>query len=70
MIRKDAQGRNTILNLDYFNGFFLLNYKKDYLDMNIHEKIITRTAYCGNTAPSLMIKKLIKSNKELNLTFC
>ena len=58
-MRKDATGRNTILNLEYFSGFFILSYKK-YSDMNIHEKIITRTAYCGNANPSICIRDLIK----------
>lgn len=70
MKRKDKQGRNTSLKLKYYLGFFTLQYNKTYLSMTIHEKIVIRASYCGNTAPSLMIKKLIKRNKDLNLTFC
>jgi len=64
MIRKDQTGKNNALKLQYSSGFFLLSYNKDYLDMNIHEKITMRASYCGNTAPSLMIKRLIKFNSD------
>ena len=64
MIRKDTIGRNTVLKLCYYWNFFTLCYNKDYLSMNIHEKIAIRTSYCGNTAPSLMIKQLIKFNTD------
>jgi hypothetical protein len=66
MERKDHTGRNTAEKLEYYNGFFLLNYHKNYLDMNIHERIIIRTSYTGNTAPSLMIKQLIQFNNDPN----
>jgi hypothetical protein len=64
MIRKDAEGRNTTLKLQYFWNAFTYLYKKDYKDMSIHEKLSVRSFYCGNTAPSLMIKQLIKFNTD------
>ena len=63
MTRKDQTGKNTCLKLQYFNGFFAIYYNKKYKQMNIHEKIITRTSYCGNTSPSLCIKELIAHNE-------
>lgn len=64
MKRKDQTGRNTASKLEYYWGFFTLNYNKDYQNMNIHEKITIRSSYCGNTAPSLMIKQLIRFNTD------
>lgn len=60
--RKDNKGRNTALRLEYFSGFFALELHKKYLDMNIHERIIVRSSFCGNTFPSLCIKDLISFN--------
>ena len=67
--RKDHKGRNTVLRLQYFWNAFIYSYNKDYLNMNIHEKIAVRTFYCGNTAPSLMIKHLIEFNNNPELTY-
>ena len=64
--RPDKAGRNTILSLDYYSGFCLLSGSKKYLDMNIHERITMRTAYCGRVFPSICIMDLIKFNNETN----
>jgi hypothetical protein len=64
MKRKDQTGKNTCLKLEYFWNAFTYYYNKDYKDMNIHEKLAVRTFYCGNTAPSLMIKQLIRFNTD------
>ena len=63
--RKDYKGRNTALRLEYFDGFFLLEMNKKYLEMNIHERITIRSAYTGNVFPSLCIKDLISFNNAI-----
>jgi len=63
--RKDHVGRNNVLNLRYFDGFFLLTHGKNYLNMNIHEKIVVRTSYCGKIFPSICIMDLLKFEKEI-----
>jgi hypothetical protein len=60
--RKDAKGRNTVERLEYFSGAYSI-MEKLYSNMNIHEKIITRTWYCGINHPSYMIKEFIEFQK-------
>jgi len=60
--RKDKQGRNTVLKLRYFSGFASID--KPYLSMNIHERIVTRTSFCGVVAPSLCVADKINFDKE------
>lgn len=60
--RKDAQGRNTVLSLQYFRDFFRLQMKKRYEQMNIHERITIRASYCGVVYPSICVMEDIRDN--------
>ena len=62
--RKDTQGHNTILSLEYFRGFNEMLQKKHYLNMNIHERIAVRASYCGVVPPSVCIGDLIEFNRQ------
>lgn len=64
LLRKDHTGRNTVNKLGYYGNFFVIELKKDYKEMNINERIMVRTSYCGNTYPSLCIRELIGFNNE------
>ena len=57
--RKDNQGRNTILRLEYYRDFFAYLLKSGYESLNINQRIAVRTAYCGVEYPSVCIKSLI-----------
>ena len=61
-MRKDKTGRNSLLKLRYFDGFTILYHTKKYPEMNIHEKIIMRTAHCGIMWPSSCIMEMIELN--------
>ena len=62
IIRNDQKGRNTVTTLQYYSGFFSLG---NYNNLNIHQKIIVRSAYCGVEHPSVMIKDLLKFESTL-----
>ena len=55
--RKDQQGRNNVNTLRYYAGFMRL-LERGYKNLNIHEKITVRSAYCGAEFPSVMISTL------------
>lgn len=55
--RKDTQGRNTVLSLQYYTGFASLG---KYDTLNIHQKIMLRTSFCGCECPNIMIAEQIK----------
>lgn len=59
MERKDKIGKNTVEILKYYTDFYTFSLK-GYLNCNIHEKITIRSAYCGNTYPSLIIMEIVR----------
>lgn len=59
--RKDHYGRNTVLSLRYSSVGFACD--KDYLDMNIHERISVRAGMCGFYYPTACVKNRIMRDR-------
>lgn len=57
--RKDQKGRNTLMHLKPYSGFYHM-LDKGYLNCNVMERICIRSSYCGVCYPAAMIYERIK----------